>query len=298
MIEDRIYGARDCYGLRPLSLGRLPNGSYVLASETCAFDVIGADFIRNIEPGEVICIKNQLIQTKKYRETNLQNKMCAMEYVYFSRPDSTINGINVHSARKRAGEILYQEAPVEGDIVIGIPDSSLSAAIGYAKASHIPYEMGLIKNKYVGRTFIQPTQTLREQSVKLKLSIIKEIVAGKRVIIIDDSIVRGTTSRRIICQLKEAGAKEVHVRIASPAIKYPCFYGVDTSTLEELISHKMDIQQLCNYLQADSLAFLSKEGLKESIDKTHCNDLCMSCFDGQYVTKLYDSFEHANKEEK
>ena len=224
--------------------------------------------------------------------------MCAMEYVYFSRPDSTINGINVHSARKRAGEILYQEAPVEGDIVIGIPDSSLSAAIGYAKASHIPYEMGLIKNKYVGRTFIQPTQTLREQSVKLKLSIIKEIVAGKRVIIIDDSIVRGTTSRRIICQLKEAGAKEVHVRIASPAIKYPCFYGVDTSTLEELISHKMDIQQLCNYLQADSLAFLSKEGLKESIDKTHCNDLCMSCFDGQYVTKLYDSFEHANKEEK
>lgn len=156
----------------------------------------------------------------------------------------------------------------------------------------------MIKNKYVGRTFIQPTQTLREQSVKLKLSIIKEIVAGKRVIIIDDSIVRGTTSRRIICQLKEAGAKEVHVRIASPAIKYPCFYGVDTSTLEELISHKMDIQQLCNYLQADSLAFLSKEGLKESIDKTHCNDLCMSCFDGQYVTKLYDSFEHANKEEK
>ena len=227
--------------------------------------------------------------------------MCAMEYIYFSRPDSNINEINVHTTRKLAGKQLFYESAIDADVVIGVPDSSISAAIGYAEASGIPYEMGLVKNKYVGRTFIQPTQEIREQGVKMKLSAVSSIVKGKRVIMIDDSIVRGTTSKRIVRHLKKAGATEVHVRIASPAIHFPCFYGVDTSTLEELISNKMNEKALCEYIEADSLAFISENGLKKSIyfnNSNHNCDLCLSCFNGKYVTKLYDSFDKANKDEK
>lgn len=222
-----------------------------------------------------------------------------MEYIYFSRPDSNLDGINVHTTRKLAGKQLYYENPIGADVVIGVPDSSISAAIGYAEASGIPYEMGLVKNKYVGRTFIQPTQEMREQGVRMKLSAVSSIVSGKKVVMIDDSIVRGTTSKRIVRHLKDAGAKEVHVRIASPAIKFPCFYGVDTSTLEELISNKMSVDELCEYIEADSLAFISEEGLHKSIHFDHqkCG-LCMSCFNGNYVTNLYDSFDKANKFEK
>jgi len=300
LIEDRLYAARDKYGLRPLSIGVLANGAYVFASETCALDIVGAKFLRDVEPGEIIRVKDGQLLSKMYTKDPIVDKICAMEYIYFSRPDSNIDGINVHTTRKLAGKQLYYESPVEADVVIGVPDSSISAAIGYAEASGIPYEMGLVKNKYVGRTFIQPTQEMREQGVKMKLSAVSSIVEGKRVIMIDDSIVRGTTSKRIVRHLKEAGATEVHVRIASPAIKFPCFYGVDTSTLEELISNKMDVKALCDYIEADSLAFISEDGLRKSIHfkKEHTCDLCLSCFNGQYVTKLYDSFDRANKDEK
>lgn len=300
LIEDCLYAARDKYGLRPLSIGLLSNGAYVFASETCALDIVGAKFVRDVEPGEIVRVKNGELKSMLYTKEPIVDKICAMEYIYFSRPDSTIDGINVHTTRKLAGKQLYYECPVDADVVIGVPDSSISAAIGYAEASSIPYEMGLVKNKYVGRTFIQPTQEMREQGVRMKLSAVSSIVKDQRVIMIDDSIVRGTTSKRIVRLLKEAGAKEVHVRIASPAIKFPCFYGVDTSTLEELISNKMSVNELCEFIEADSLAFISEEGLKKSIHykKEHTCDLCMSCFNGQYVTKLYDSFERANKDGK
>lgn len=299
MLEGRIYAARDKYGLRPLSIGILSNGAYVFASETCALDVIGAKFVRDVEPGEIVRVKDGKLLSKTYTKDSLQDKICAMEYIYFSRPDSNLDGINVHTTRKLAGKQLYYENPIEADVVIGVPDSSISAAIGYAEASGIPYEMGLVKNKYVGRTFIQPTQEMREQGVRMKLSAVSSIVSGKKVVMIDDSIVRGTTSKRIVRHLKDAGAKEVHVRIASPAIKFPCFYGVDTSTIEELISNKMSVDELCEYIEADSLVFISEEGLHKSIHFDHqkCG-LCMSCFNGNYVTNLYDSFDKANKFEK
>lgn len=300
LIEDRLYAVRDKYGLRPLSIGILPNGGYVFASETCALDIVGAQFLRDVEPGEIVRIKGNQMKSMFYTKENIVDKICAMEYIYFSRPDSTLDGINVHTTRKLAGKQLYYESAIDADVVIGVPDSSISAAIGYAEASGIPYEMGLVKNKYVGRTFIQPTQELREQGVRMKLSAVSSIVSGKRVIMIDDSIVRGTTSKRIVHLLKEAGAQEVHVRIASPAIKYPCFYGVDTSTLEELISNRMNNEELCQYIEADSLAFISEEGIEKSIHskREHVCDLCLSCFNGHYVTPLYDSFDKANKEEK
>lgn len=297
MIEGALYVARDKYGLRPLSIGVMSNGAYIFTSETCAFDVIGAKFLRDVEPGEVVRIKDGELKSKFYTE-DTHRAMCAMEYVYFSRPDSDIDEVNVHSARKRTGKRLFKESPVDADLVIGVPDSSLSAAIGYAEASGIPYEMGLIKNKYVGRTFIQPTQELREQGVKMKLSAVTSIVKGKRVIMIDDSIVRGTTSKRIVKLLKEAGATEVHVKIASPAIKYPCFYGVDTSTFDELISNRLNVDELCEYIEADSLSFVSENGLYESVYDSKISNkcgLCMACFSGIFPTQLYDAYDQANK---
>lgn len=291
LIENALYVARDKYGLRPLSIGQLPNGAYVFSSETCAFEVVGAKFIRDIEPGEIVRVKNGQLLSKNYTD-DITDNICAMEYIYFSRPDSNLDGINVHTTRKNAGKQLFYESPVEADLVIGVPDSSISAAIGYSEASGIPYEMGLIKNKYVGRTFIQPTQEMREQGVRMKLSAVSSIVNNKRVIMIDDSIVRGTTSKRIVHLLKDAGAKEVHVRIASPAFKYPCFYGVDTATQEELISSKMDVNELCQYIEADSLAFISEKGIAKSIhfdQEKHKCSLCLACFNGQYVTDLYDA---------
>lgn len=251
LIENALYVARDKYGLRPVSIGQLPNGAYIFSSETCAFEVVGAKFVRDLEPGEIVRVKNGKLKSKLYTD-DVTDKICAMEYIYFSRPDSNLDGINVHTTRKLAGKQLYKEAPVDADLVIGVPDSSISAAIGYSEASGIPYEMGLIKNKYVGRTFIQPTQEMREQGVRMKLSAVSSIVCDKRVIMIDDSIVRGTTSKRIVRLLKEAGAKEVHVRIASPAIKWPCFYGVDMSTMDELISNRLSVEELCKYIEADS----------------------------------------------
>ncbi|MCQ2506034.1 MAG: amidophosphoribosyltransferase [Lachnospiraceae bacterium] len=279
MLGDRLFACRDKYGLRPLSLGKLDDG-YVVSSETCAFEVMNATFIRDIEPGEILEISKEGLKSYTYsEETN--NMMCAMEYIYFARPDSQIEGKNVHSFRKESGKLLFREKPTEADIVIGVPDSSLSAAIGYSEASGIPYEMGLIKNKYVGRTFIQPSKELREKGVKMKLSAVSSIVKDKRVVLIDDSIVRGTTSKYIVTLLKEAGAKEVHVRIASPQIKYPCFYGVDISTYQELISANKSIEEIEEYIGADSLYFISQDALFSAAQR---NSLCLACFNGSYVT--------------
>ena len=290
MTKDCMYAVRDKNGLRPLSLAFLEDG-YCISSETCAFDIVGAKFIRDIEPGEVVRIASDGVKSFHYTD-QVQHKMCAMEYIYFARPDSSIEGINVHTSRRHAGMLLAKSDDVEADIVIGVPDSSLSAAIGYSEASGLPYEIGLIKNRYVGRTFIQPTQKQRERGVRMKLSAISSIVSGKRVVMVDDSIVRGTTSRRIVQLLKDAGATEVHVRIASAPFSSPCFYDVDTSTYEELISARMDVDELCTYINADTLKFMTIEQMREAIPT---QDLCVSCFSGQYPTALF-SFQKVIKQ--
>lgn len=290
LTQDALIGATDPNGFRPLSLGRMSNGAYVLASETCALDIVSAEFIRDIEPGEIIVINDNGYTIERYTD-KIQHAVCSMEFIYFARPDSNIYGINVHFARKRMGARLAKESPVDADMVIGVPNSSLSAASGYAEESGIPNEMGLIKNQYVARTFIQPTQALREQGVRMKLSAVRGVVEGKRVIVIDDSIVRGTTSRRIVRLLREAGAKEVHVRISSPQLKYPCFYGIDIQTTKELIAAKHSVEEIREYIEADSLAFLSLDGLIESIGlhkPAPYGGLCVAYFNGDYPTALDD----------
>lgn len=288
LTEDALYVGVDVHGLRPLSLGRTEDGAYVFASETCAFDVVGATYVRDVEPGELLMITEDGIESERYSEASVR-AMCSMEYIYFSRPDSMIDGINVHAARKAMGKKMFDEAPVEADVVTGVPDSSISAAIGYAEASGIPYEMGLIKNRYVGRTFIQPSQELRERGVKMKLSALRGVVSGKRVIMVDDSIVRGTTSRRIVNLLREAGATEVHVRITSPPIKHPCYYGIDTSTKEELIAATKSIEAIRLEIGADSLSFLTLDGTVEAINRPFEGALrgqCAACFTGLYPTEI------------
>ena len=290
LTENELIGVTDPNGFRPLSLGRMSNGAYVLASETCALDIVRAEFIRDIEPGEIIVINDDGYTIEQYTK-HVQHAVCSMEFIYFARPDSNIYGINVHSVRKRMGARLAKESPVDADMVIGVPNSSLSAAAGYAETSGIPNEMGLIKNQYVARTFIQPTQELREQGVRMKLSAVRGVVAGKRVIVIDDSIVRGTTSKRIVQLLREAGAKEVHMRISSPPLKYPCFYGIDIQTTKELIAAKHSVEEIREYIDADSLAFLSLDGLVESIGlkkPAPYGGLCVAYFNGDYPTALDD----------
>jgi len=288
MTETEFMVALDPHGLRPLSLGRLGD-AYVVASETCAFDIVGAEFVRDILPGELLVIDADGLHSEMY-SMNSNTAICTMEYIYFSRPDSNIHGINVHAARKNLGKQLAKEVPIEADVVTGVPDSSISAAIGYAEESGIPYEMGLIKNRYVGRTFIQPSQSLREQGVKMKLSPVRGIVEGKRVIMVDDSIVRGTTSRRIVKMLKEAGATEVHVVISSPPIQNPCFYGIDTSTREELIASEHSVEEIRQLIGADTLTFLSVEGMLEAIGRNDGGETrgqCLACFTGKYPTEIY-----------
>ena len=289
LTEDKLYAAVDPFGIRPLSIGRIGE-SYVVASETCAFDLVGATFEREILPGELVTVSRAGIESTRFALRE-QRHLCAMEYVYFSRPDSDLNYVNVHASRKRMGIELAKEAPVEADVVTGVPDSSISAAIGYAEQTGLPYEMGLIKNRYVGRTFIKPSQEMREQGVKMKLSPVRGIVEGKRVVMIDDSIVRGTTSIRIVKMLKEAGAKEVHVRIASPPIKNPCYYGIDMSTREELIAANKEIEDIRAVLEADSVAYLSPEGLEKAIvkDKTINQGICNACMTGQYPVRTEEN---------
>ena len=290
MLEDKLIAALDPNGFRPLSIGKMANGAIVVSSETCAFEVVGAEWIRDVNPGEVVIIDDNGITYDNYT-TDTQLAVCSMEYIYFARPDSNIQGVNIHTARKRMGAQLAREFKHEADIVVGVPNSSLSAAMGFAEESGLPNEMGLIKNQYTQRTFIQPTQELREQGVRMKLSAVSGVVKGKRVVMIDDSIVRGTTSRRIVKLLKEAGATEVHVAIGSPALAYPCFYGIDIQTRKELIAANHTVEETRDIIGADSLTYLSIDGLIDSIgiDTDAPNGgLCVAYFDGKYPTPLYD----------
>ena len=290
--KNQLIAALDPNGFRPLCVGRLSDGGYVVASETCALDMVGAEFVRDVLPGELIIIDENGLRIEHFT-TDTELAICSMEYIYFARPDSIIHGVTVHNARKRMGKLLAKEQPVDCDMVIGVPNSSLSAASGFAEEAGLPYEMGLIKNQYVARTFIQPTQELRERGVKMKLSAVRGVVEGKRVAIIDDSIVRGTTSMQIVRMLKEAGAKEVHMRIASPPLKFPCFYGIDISTRSELMAANHSIDEMCKMIGADSLGFLSVESLIEAIDLPDAGNapnggLTVAYFDGKYPTPLYD----------
>jgi amidophosphoribosyltransferase len=287
MTNDKLLVASDAHGLRPLVMGKLDTG-YVFASETCALETCGAEYVRDVQPGELLVLDADGLRYDRFAEME-RRAICAMEYIYFARPDSDINGINLHSSRKRMGSKLALEAFVDADIVTGVPDSSISAAIGYAEQTGIPYELGLIKNKYTGRTFIQPSQELREKGVKMKLSAVRKVVEGKRVVMIDDSIVRGTTSRRIVNLLREAGATEVHVRITSPPFSNPCYYGIDTPDRKELIASSRTVEQIREMIDADSLYFLSNDGFIESVggnDGEFNRGLCMACFDNDYPTPV------------
>jgi amidophosphoribosyltransferase len=276
----KMFAMRDRFGFRPLSLGRVGDG-YIVASETCAFDLVGAEYIREVEPGELLIFeKDKGLQSIKVYEPT--PKHCIFEYVYFARPDSEIFGQNVYAKRKNMGVELAREQPVDADMIIPVPDGGVPAAIGYAQESGIAYEMGIMRNHYIGRTFIEPTQEMRDLKVKMKLSPITELIKGKRLVVIDDSIVRGTTSRRIIRMLKEAGAAEVHMRISSPPTSDPCFYGVDTPNKDKLIAANMSVDEICRYIEADSLAFLSSDALMRSVNSKG-SEYCTACFTGDYI---------------
>ena len=275
-----MIGVRDPYGLKPLCLGKR-NGSYILASESCALNAVGAEFVRDILPGEIITIQKNDIKNN-YSLCNQTHAHCIFEYIYFARLDSTMDGINIYDARVRAGEALAKSYPVEADLVVGVPDSGIAAAMGYAKQSHIPYGIAFQKNSYVGRTFIKPTQNERETSVQIKLNIIPSTVKDKRIILIDDSIVRGTTISKLITMLKKAGAKEVHVRISSPPFLYPCYYGTDVPSNHLLIASKHTNEEICEQIGADSLGYLNLDDFKVMVNDL---PLCKACFNQQYPVK-------------
>ncbi len=278
--RSKMFAMRDPHGFRPLSLGRVGDG-YVVASETCAFDLIGAEYIRDVEPGEMLVFeKGKAPKSIKVFEST--PKHCIFEYVYFARPDSNVYGQNVYQMRKNMGMELAKEKPVEADMVVPVPDGGVPAAIGYSQQSGIPFEMGIMRNHYIGRTFIEPTQEMRDLKVKMKLSPIRKMIEGKRIIVIDDSIVRGTTSRQIVRMLKDAGAAEVHMRISSPPTTDPCFYGVDTPDKEKLIAANMNNDEICHYIEADSLAYLSNDALLRSVNATDAT-YCTACFTGEYI---------------
>ena len=277
MTENMLIGVRDPNGIRPLCIGCLSPQSYIITSESCAIDAVNGQFLRDVEPGEIVVINKDGLQSIKY--TTEKKRTCIFEYVYFARPDSVIDGISVQEARYKMGEVLAQESPVDADIVIGVPDSGLGAAQGYARASGVPYGMGIIKNKYIGRTFIAPTQAERENMVFVKLNAIRSDLEGKRVIVIDDSIVRGTTSRRLVQILRRAGAKEVHFRVSSPPVKFPCYLGIDTPSKNELISSTHELEAIRKEIGADSLAFISLDGMIKALGE---DAFCKGCFSGLY----------------
>jgi amidophosphoribosyltransferase len=279
MSENELVAARDPQGFRPLCLGKL-DGAYIVASESCVMDLVEAEFIREIEPGELILI-NQFGVKSFYPFQKAPTKQCVFEHIYFSRPDSYLFGHSVYSTRKLMGKALAREKPVEADVVVPVPDSGVISAMGYSEETKIPFQMGLIRNHYVGRTFIEPQSQIRNFGVKVKLNAVKPVIEGKRVIIIDDSIVRGTTSKKIVRMLREVGAREVHVRISSPPTTHSCFYGIDTPTKGELIASNMDIDQTCKYLGADSLHYISLEKMLEIFGEQK-DDFCAACFDGRY----------------
>lgn len=287
LTADKLIVFRDSYGFRPLVLGRL-NGSYIVCSETCALDTVGAKYIRDVAPGEVIIIDETGMHTVG-KIKSFKKSFCLFEYVYLARPDSIMNRQLVHQVRQRSGEILAHESPIGADLVVAIPDSGTSAAIGYSKASGIPYGEVLIKNRYIGRTFIQPEQHIREMGVRIKFNPLKEIVKGKRIIIVDDSIVRGTTIKKIVIMLKNCGAKKVHIRVCSPPITNPCYFGIDTPDKKLLIASRMTVKEIEKFVGADSLVYLSLDGLKKA-SRIKPNKLCTSCFDGKYPMPVKGGF--------
>jgi len=279
LTEDKLVGIRDPHGIRPLSLGIL-NGNYVLASETCAFDTIGAETIRDINPGEMVVISKEGIKSTQITPSS-SSSLCIFEFIYFARPDSNINGRNVHLVRKKLGKQLAIEHPAEADLVTGVPDSSLAAAAGFAEEMGLPYEMGMIKNRYIGRTFIQPSKEDRNIGVQLKLNPVKQLVEGKKIVVVDDSIVRGTTSKKLVDMFFKAGAREVHLRISSPPVISPCYYGIDTPSYEELVGYKKKAEEVCKEIGATTLGYLSHEGMVDSIGLSK-QSLCRACFTGDY----------------
>ena len=292
MTKDKLIGIRDPHGIRPLCLGKIDEG-YILSSESCALDSVGAELVRDIEPGEIVVIDSDGVKSIKYSEgTTCQT--CAFEYIYFARPDSVIDELDVYNTRVKQGEVLYQEHKIDADLVVAVPDSGIPAAVGYSKASGIPYEMGFVKNRYVGRTFISPSQVLRERAVAVKLNPLKVNVKGKRVILIDDSIVRGTTSKHLIDSLRRAGATEVHFLVASPIVKFPCYFGIDTPYRSELIGANKSVEEIRETIGCDSLGYLSLEGMYEGFYGRR--NFCVGCFNGVYpvsapMEKLNENLE-------
>ena len=282
--DGKMIGARDPNGFRPLVLGRLKD-AYVLSSETCSFDLIEADLLRELEPGEIAVIEKGGMTTHRLPDV-AERTFCVFEHVYFARPDSLVNGKSVYRAREKMGMRLAEEAPVEADVVIPVPDSGVPAAIGYSKQSGIPFEMGLIRSHYVGRTFIEPQDSIRHFGVRLKLSPVRSIVDGKRVVVVDDSLVRGTTSRKIVKMLRSAGAKEVHLRISAPPTTHPCFYGIDTPTRSELVAASHSVDEIRTYITSDTLAYLSHEGMMQAVDSEAGKGYCSACFTGKYPVPL------------
>ena len=297
MSPSKLIAVRDKNGFRPLCYGKTPEGSYVVASETCALDSVGAEFIRDVEPGEIIVFSKDGVKSLKEHMNKAPRAACIFEYIYFARPDSVIDGASVHEARIRAGSFLALEHPVNADIVIGVPDSGIDAAIGYARQSGIPYGIGFIKNKYIGRTFIAPGQKSREDKVRIKLNVVKSEVCGKRVVLIDDSIVRGTTCARIVKLLREAGATEVHMRSSAPPFLNPCFYGTDIDSRENLIANRHTVDEIAEIIGVDSLGYLNTAYLDKLPAGGKCG-YCKACFDGAYPTAVPEKTEKNRFEQK
>ncbi len=288
MSEEALYAFRDPNGVRPLVLGQLPNDrGWIIASETCALDIVGAEFVRDVAPGEMIRIKDGILDSEQAVCAGTPG-LCIFEFVYFARPDSVMNGSSVYEARRRQGMALARTKPVDADLVIGVPDSGIPGAVGYARASSLPYGEGLVKNRYVGRTFIAPTQSLRQQGIRLKLNPLKHIIAGKRLVVVDDSIVRGNTSKQLVQLLRDAGAAEIHMRLTSPPVVWPCFYGIDTDTQEQLIGATHTIEEIREFIGADSLAYLPLEDLVASTGHP-AGEFCRACFDGEYPIEVPES---------
>lgn len=286
MSPSKLIAVRDENGFRPLCYGKTQDGRYIVASESCALDAVGAEFVRDIKPGEIVVFDRNGVRSIDDHCKKSPCSLCVFEYIYFARPDSVIDGCSVHIARQRAGAFLALEHPVQADVVIGVPDSGLDAALGYSKQSGIPYEIGFIKNKYIGRTFIAPGQKSREDKVKIKLNPIVEVAKGKRIVMIDDSIVRGTTSARIIKLLREAGAKEIHMRVSAPPFLNPCYYGTDIDSRENLIACKHSVDEIAKLIGVDSLGYLSIESVKKIAKGVHGTGYCTACFDGNYPTAI------------
>lgn len=295
MSASKLIAARDPYGFRPLCYGRLPDGAYVVASESCALSAVGAEMIRDLLPGEILVFSPNGVESRREHCGEQKKKICIFEYIYFARPDSVIDGISVHESRIRAGKLLAESYPVEADIVIGVPDSGLDAALGYAEQSGIPYGIGLIKNKYIGRTFIAPGQDERLDKVRIKLSPVKNAINGKRVVLVDDSIVRGITSKRIVKLLREAGAKEIHMRVSAPPFLHPCYYGTDIDSEENLIACRHSTGETAEMIGVDSLGYLEVDKLSELI---HSAEYCAACFHGKYPTKIPENLRKDRFERK